>query len=341
MHLHCSGCLTASVSIRNVTVLGVTASIIGAGPLPVMGWHYGPVAITEFAPLWSDGFEPTLSRLWDTLVMSTQGENLDRFTADEQALLSCLPQDGTAKGNQAVRLELEWDEDRYFSTRNHLEDGGHVVRGRGRGGSVRRILTSETTPPGVAVPASTVASVAEVEYLDEADLYEPMRKVIAGEWAKDHRADPVAVEITALQGRRSTGGKWSRPDITSVEVRTFSYVPGKFLEVVTFEVKPYYAISVQAVYEALAHRRTGTRAYVLLHVPARITTQIAEVIADIIAVARVHGVGLITAEDPSDYATWEDREDAQRFEPDPERLNEFISVQLTEKAKDAISRRLR
>jgi hypothetical protein len=147
--------------------------------------------------------------------------------------------------------------------------------------------------------------------------------------------------VTAQQGRRSTGGIWSRPDITSVEVRTFAYVPGKFLEVVTFEVKPAGVINVQAVYEALAHRRAATRAYVLFHVPADLRAQFQEVIDEISEVARAHGVGVVTAEDPGHYETWEERVEAQRVEPDPARLDEFISTQLSESAKSDISLRLR
>jgi hypothetical protein len=143
-----------------------------------------------------------------------------------------------------------------------------------------------------------------------------------------------------MQGRRATGGTWSRPDITSVEVRTFSYVPGKFLEVVTFEVKPHNAINIQEVYEALAHRRTSTRAYVVLHVPINSATALTSSIADVAAVARGHGVGLVTAEDPADYETWDEREEAQRHEPDPERLDEFISAQLSDTAKKQISKQL-
>ncbi|MEV6489944.1 hypothetical protein AB0M20_15175, partial [Actinoplanes sp. NPDC051633] len=115
---------------------------------------------------------------------------------------------------------------------------------------------------GVDAAASIEASIQS-----ELALYEPMRAVIAGEWARDHRVEPLAVEVTALQGSRLTGGVWSRPDIVSVEVRTFAFVPGKHLEVVSFEVKAAHSINVQAVYEALAHRRSATRSYVLLHVP--------------------------------------------------------------------------
>jgi hypothetical protein len=64
-------------------------------------------------------------------------------------------------------------------------------------------------------------------YAHEAELYEPMRRVIETSWAKDHKTDPIAVVVTAAQGRRQTGGRWTKPDIVSVAVKTFHYLPGK------------------------------------------------------------------------------------------------------------------
>lgn len=267
---------------------------------------------------------------------------------DHQALFAALPADGTTLSNPTLQKQLGWDSERYFRSRDVLVDMGLVVRGRGRGGVVRRVLpetTAEERTVAVVVetgadPATTAATV-EAAIKNELALYDPMRQVIATDWAKDHRRDPLAVEITALQGRRATGGTWSRPDIVSVEVRTFAYVPGKYLEVATFEVKAANAINVQAVYEALAHRRAATHSYVLLHVPAEQADQLEDAVADVAEAARTHGIGVITAADPNDYDTWEDREEARRIEPDPERLNAFVATQLTDATRDLISRRLR
>jgi len=271
-----------------------------------------------------------------------------RLHGDQQTLFAALPADGTTISNPTLQGRLGWDSDRYFRSRDALVDMGLVVRGRGRGGVVRRVLTdSAVEERTVAVvvdagadPASTAAAV-EAVVKNELVLYEPMRRVIATDWAKDHRRDPLAVEITALQGRRATGGMWSRPDIVSVEVRTFAYVPGKYLEVATFEVKAANAINVQAVYEALAHRRAATHSYVLLHVPADQSEQVEDAVADVAEAARTHGIGVVTAADPDDYDTWEEREEARRVEPDPERLNAFVATQLSENTCDLISRRLR
>jgi hypothetical protein len=253
-------------------------------------------------------------------------------STDEEAMLSCLPADGTGMSNPRLKERLGWDDDRYFAARDRLVDREAVMLGRGRGGVVRRIVPS---PGG---PASLEDTTVEEQAGKEKNLYRPMRAVIAGEWARDMRLEPLAVEITAFQGRRETGGRFTRPDIVAVEVRTFRYLPGKTLEVITFEVKPSYAIDVTCVYEALAHRGAATRSYVVLHVPNPASYQ-AEL--DVIERAAVdHGIGLIVAENPASYAEWETRADAVRVQPDPARLEDFIHRQLSDTTKNLIKQQI-
>ncbi len=184
-----------------------------------------------------------------------------------EELLARVPTDGTSIGNETLREQLGWDEDSYWKVRNRAIAGGHLEKGRGKGGSVKRIVMPEALD-ALAEQADEVAHEAGEQYRREAELYEPMRDVIADAWAKSRGITPTTVEITARQGKRDTGGRWTRPDIVSVAVQTFPHLPGKFIEVVTFEIKPSDDIDVIAVYEALAHRRSATHAYVLLHVPA-------------------------------------------------------------------------
>ena len=53
---------------------------------------------------------------------------------------------------------------------------------------------------GEAAPAS----VREVE------LYSPIRETLQNYWAKERQIEPLAIEITAAQGRRRTGGRWTQ-----------------------------------------------------------------------------------------------------------------------------------
>ena len=123
-------------------------------------------------------------------------------------------------------------------------------------------------------------------------------------------------------------------------MRTYRYLPGKYMEVVTFEVKPFDAIDVTAVYEALAHLRSATHAYVIFHVPDGQDESAKLTIEETCHVGRSHGVGVIVMGDPADWDTWEEREEARRVEPDPQRLDEFIAVQLSPEAHDRIARAL-
>ena len=100
---------------------------------------------------------------------------------------------------------------------------------------------------------------ATLAYVHEAELYPPIRHTLETFWAKERQIEPLAVEITAAQGSRITGGRWTRPDLVSAAVRTYRYLPGKYMEVVTFEVKPFDAIDVKAVYEALGTKKRHAR----------------------------------------------------------------------------------
>src|ERR1044072_1149451 len=104
--------------------------------------------------------------------------------------------------------------------------------------------------------------------LTEDQLYDPVAKVLKDRWVKDNRFRASVVEVTAKQGKRDTGGKWCRPGVAVVAITSYVDVPGKHLDVATFEVKGNDFVDVTAVYEALAHRRAATPAYVIFHVHA-------------------------------------------------------------------------
>jgi len=260
-------------------------------------------------------------------------------SADRARLLALLPLDGTAVGNTALIRQLGWSENRYWYARDSLLEAGTVVRAKGRGGAVRRLLSDKSVMSSVTAEAEIVGE-ATLAYVHEADLYPQTRDTIEAFWAKERQIEPLAVEITASQGRRATGGRWTRPDLVSVAVRTYRYLPGKYMEVVTFEVKPSDAIDVTAVYEALAHLRSATHAYVIFHVSDDAEEAVRQTIEEARHVARGHGVGVITMSDPADWDTWTELEEAGRVEPDPERLDEFINVQLSQAAHDRIARAL-
>lgn len=255
----------------------------------------------------------------------------------KEELFSCLPADGASKSNAELQRILGVTSDEYWTARNRLLEEGRVVRGRGRGGSTARVLEEPLEEEPLYGDDSVYTQ--RNQRRKEEDLYAPLEKVLIGGWQADKGHDYLAVEDVSRSGRRNTGGRWTRPDLVAVEVGTYRYLPQKTLSVYTFEVKPEDAIDVTAVYEALAHRRAATHSYVLLHVPNEAASSAA--LDAVIMEARRHGIGVIVFSDPSDYGTWDEKVVADRVEPEPVAIDDFIRTQLSDSAREKIEKAVR
>jgi hypothetical protein len=253
----------------------------------------------------------------------------------EDALLAEVRRQGGKAGNILLQRELKWDGDTYWAVHERLINSKRLRPYRARGGAVAIIEAG--APPELAQELSTEGPYDQASASKERDLYEPVANVLQSSWSKDQGFRQHLVEITASKGSKHTGGTWTRPDIVVVAFRIFPFLPGRYLDVITFEIKPKTWIDVTAVYEALAHRRAATQAYVWLHCPKEERALRAEVLERITEEAERHGVGVIVASSPAEATTWETLVDAERKEPDPEALNEFIDVQLSEPTKRELS----
>ncbi|WP_037138697.1 hypothetical protein [Rhodococcoides fascians] len=267
-----------------------------------------------------------------------------QLNGDEYSLYLVLPVDGSSIGNKAARTRLgNWPKPRYWTAREGLVRKQLALIGGGGGGSVRRLVSDDEVSvvgQGSGGVLSTRAVVIQPR-VRERKLYGPLVTTLREGWSVQHRSESVAVEDTSSQGRRQTGGTWTRPDIVAVSLKQYDFLPGKYLEVTTFEVKIADHIGVTAVYEALAHRRRATHSYVLLQVPAVRSTSLKPAIDDVRLVAVEHGIGVITFADESDFDTWDVLDEAVRNDPNPEMLNDFITTQLSFEAKEQIGHRIR
>lgn len=52
-----------------------------------------------------------------------------------------------------------------------------------------------------------------------------------------------------------------------VAVNTYSYSPGKILDVITFEIKTSLDFEITGVFETAAHSRYATKSYLCVHLP--------------------------------------------------------------------------
>lgn len=236
------------------------------------------------------------------------------------------PRDGTLVGNVTLLSELGWKEEKYWRVRDGLLGQGVIERGKGKGGSVRRSTQNSDQ------------SVPKVASLMEAHLYEPLLAVLSNEWVREMRIerDQIHFEITAKQGKKLTGGTWTRPDITGVSVRSFQHLPGKYFDVWTFEVKTTDALDVTAVFEAASHASRATRSYALLQMPEHSNSGLEDLIDRCAREAARLRVGLITFSSAAEFRTWETRVEAPRLETAPKSLNEFVG-HLSDHAKKRIA----
>lgn len=245
----------------------------------------------------------------------------------ESQLLAAMPSQGLV-GNGSLRRKLGWDEDRYWYIRNRMLLRGILLTGRGKGGSVQRVVAID---PIVQPPQTEVAV-----RVPESDLYEPIVSTLRSHWAPDHRIQDYVIHVTAHQGRRDTGGKWTRPDITLASSNTYTYVPGRPVELTTFEVKTHDGLDVTAVYEALAHRRAAHYSYVLAHVPSPERQNLESVLNRLTGDAQMHGIGFVILSDPRNYETWDFEADPLRSLPNPAELDNFIRTQTGDPFKEQI-----
>ncbi|MBZ0274932.1 MAG: hypothetical protein K8I60_02235 [Anaerolineae bacterium] len=241
--------------------------------------------------------------------------------AERAEFLSKL--DDQPKGNKSLMFELGWDKERYSRVKQSLLDNGIIEKRKGKYGSVIKTGVEESDIP-----------------MKETKIYKTICDQMHERWQDDNSLDDSGIisTITALQGRKTTGGKWSRPDITIVTFKKYAYVPFPTLEVVTFELKTDpVQMNVSCVYEALSHYKSVHKAYVVLVTGNASFEEVMSNASNISEECGKYGIGLIVIDNMQDYETWETILDAQRHEPDPEKLNDFIATQLREDEKRTLT----
>lgn len=241
------------------------------------------------------------------------------ISALKNQLLSSVPADGSIE-NEALVRRLGWDGKRYRYIRALLVDEG-MLRRRGKCVSLRR--------------ASSKGHASSVRRAEK-DLYAPILETLRSCWIPEKEIHDFVFHVTAAQGRRNTGGKWTRPDIALASSNSYQYVRARPVEIRTFEVKAHDGLDVGAVYEALSHRRAAHYVHVLAHVPEHERNALKPVLERLVGDARTHGVGLITFADPQKYETWRVAAEPRRVDPDPADLEAFIDDQTSDEFRNRI-----
>lgn len=244
----------------------------------------------------------------------------------KKRLLEFMPKDGKPIGNVTLLdkfiTETKKSEDDYWTVRNELITEGMLGKGKGKGGSVYLLKTEDPTSIGMV---STTT-----KKIKEKDLYKPFLETLKSFWTRDNDIKNYIIEITANQGSKNTGGKWTRPDITIIDVKTYPFYPNKILEVITFEIKSNDGFGIEAVFETAAHTIFAHKSYLAIHY-LKENYENDELIETIRKRCEMFGVGLILFKDPADWKTVTLISDSKYNNPDPSEVNQFIVQQIDNK----------
>lgn len=165
----------------------------------------------------------------------------------------------------------------------------------------------------------------------ELSLYEPFHNWLVGFWSKDVGLDQFLVSKTASQGRRDTGGQWTRPDFAIAAVKSYKFYRTKSLEIVSFEIKPTISDALVGIYEAATHRTFAHRSYLAVHFESEKEKENArDLLSRIEKKAAQFEIGLIVFTNPTNWDTYETISDPSLQEPDPVEIDKFISQQFSE-----------
>lgn len=144
-------------------------------------------------------------------------------------------------------------------------------------------------------------------------------------------ADSLIVQNTARGG--TLGGVWKNPDLTAAVVSRYEYFPTPMLDLVGFELKLANYCSVPSVHEALSHTAHVHFSYLVVYS----TTQSPVAgFAQVLSQAQAYGIGVITTSDPNSDDTYRMHLEAQRKEPTPKRVDEFLRAKFHRTHQDVL-----
>lgn len=179
-----------------------------------------------------------------TDVVTSSGLDLAVLTKDQRDLIEDLTAHAGGARKAGLPRAARWRADRFQNVREALEDAGWINVQRG-------IMTLAPVENRVAPPPRLD------RISNEADFEEPAMKIMEhmATGALGLAEGTYKILNTARAGRRETGGRWSRPDLTLVTVERYKWLrPQHRLRVMTCELKLGTQLDVSAVHEALAHR---------------------------------------------------------------------------------------
>jgi hypothetical protein len=252
-----------------------------------------------------------------------------------EQILSLLPEDGAPVGHRVIRtmlarrLECRIDPNLYFEAVDQLTKAGIIGRARGRGGSIFLAgATDEVVSLSPPEPAGA---------WNEARLMAPLKHYLENYFGQSLDLPPGSTCIVAdTSSRGPKNGQWARPDFIFISIMRFQLLPGRQVDVHSFELKAEAGGTVQAVHEALAQTRFTNFGHLVWHVPFNSKAEAR--LPEIVNQCERHGIGLLIIRDPNDYQTWETLVDPTPKNTSPATIDAFLLSRLSAEQQNELSK---
>ena len=246
--------------------------------------------------------------------------------------------DRLTKNELVNKFISDLGEELYYQAEDALIEEELIERCLGRNGGIRRLVQQDDSQSQIDPESSD--SIAEESLQREKDHYEPALKQIEKHWTDERSEKHIYGAVTAYQGKRSTGGRWSRPDITLCTVSKWIFSSRPEGEIITIEIKLFdkkkFDINevYTGVYEALAHKSRSHYSYLMIaNFPKqeeleKLTPKKKKIFEQgfdrVMSAAARHGIGIITAPNSNDWITWEFPLEPIRSNAGHREINQFL-----------------
>jgi hypothetical protein len=261
--------------------------------------------------------------------------NFDDLSNDAKELFEKLPQSGRIQ-NQTGMTITGWDFEKLRKAKFELRDAGFIDIKASFGGPFGRLQKNDTANKDMKESNEQVFSDSESQ------LYEPFKKWAEEEFLPDNfiKGRDIFEVVISANKRPSGSRKWEIPDIISISLKKYKYIPDLEFKTISFEIKPRSAaFDVYGIFEAISHSKFGNLTYYCFEYQNGDELYDNKEYQRIEQESKSHGIGLIQIWFKDHQKTIIEGEiilEAKPMKYDPATLSDFIERFIPDEIKNAI-----
>lgn len=255
---------------------------------------------------------------------------MTKLSEDANMLLDVLPSAGRITNQTGMNL-TSWDFERLRKAKFELRDAGLVEIKASFGGPFGRTSTAPKKEESDKILAC-----------NENEIYEPFRNWVLEEFMpSDFIKGRDLFEVIVSGNKRPKGSQtWEIPDLISVSLKKYRYIPELDFKTISFEIKPKSnAFGAYGIFEAISHSKFGSQTYYCFEWPKDENFYDNKDYQRIEQEAKSHGIGLVQIwfkDKEKQFISGQIVLEAKELSYDPQTLSSFIERFFPEDIKNRL-----